>query len=109
MRSRHSAPTFEPDAWATPAFNPSAAYVAAGSKEGTVFVWDISSAPSSSQGTAGIGHSPLRLRQSKRASREQQGAAVVACAWSPAGVPFVSSDRLGGVTFWGESRESDGI
>lgn len=108
LRSRLSAPTFEAEAWATPAINPSATHVAAGSKDGTLFLWEIaSSKPSPGGAPTGAPSSGapaiVRLRQPKSTSREQQGAAVVACAWSPAGLPLVTGDRLGGVTFWGES------
>jgi WD40 repeat protein len=118
VRSRLSAAGFmvEKTPWSTPALSPSASHLIAGSEDGALYLWDLKTTSSSSPSslissfspkiaTAAI-NSPKVLRPAKPqrrevASQQQEAAAVVACAWSPAGMPVVSSDRLGGVAFWG--------
>ena len=119
LRSRLSAAGFSvaQTPWATPALSPSASHVVAGSEDGSLFLWELNGAggnASSSSAIAGTisnrgggGSSsgstkafPRALRHPRSASKEQQDAAIVACAWSPAGMPVVTGDRLGGVTFW---------
>jgi autophagy-related protein 16-1 len=125
VRSRLSATGFqvEKTPWATPALSPAASHIVAGSEDGALYLWDLgtSSSPSSPVSspshlsplaTAAAANVPKVLRPPKPQRRaliqqQQEAAAVVACAWSPAGMPVVSSDRLGGVTFWGPEEETE--
>ena len=122
VRNRLSAQGYrvEHTPWSTPALSPAGAHVVAGSEDGSLFLWTLDGVNSSntSSGVAGRGSNggaegsgigangsssgglPRILRQPRTAKKEQQDAAVIACAWSPSGMPVVSSDRLGGVTFW---------
>ncbi len=67
-----------------PLRSPNEKYACAGSADGTVFLWD--------------------LERQALASRLRGGAklnsAVVACAWSPTGVPLATCDKAGTVTIW---------
>ncbi|KAL4539183.1 hypothetical protein Ndes2526B_g02557 [Nannochloris sp. 'desiccata'] len=125
VRSRLTATGFqvEKTPWATPALSPSASHVIAGSEDGALYLWDLGTstvsspgktAPSSSSfSTMTTTNAPKVLRPAKppasqrRAPQQQDAAAVIACAWSPAGMPVVSSDRMGGVTFWGPEEETE--
>jgi len=127
VRSKLSATGFqvEKTPWATPALSPSASHAIGGSEDGALYLWDIGTstvtspgktAPSSpSFSTTTATNAPKVLRPAKpstsqrRASQQQEAPAVVACAWSPAGMPVVSSDRMGGVTFWGPEEELENL
>ena len=69
--------------------SPSEKQAAAGSADGTVLLWDLA--------TSAVA---ARLRD----PRQHQPA--VACAWCPLGLPLVSSDKGGGLTFWTAARAS---
>ena len=73
------------------ACSPSEKQAAAGSAYGTVLLWDIAKSAVAA-----------RLRD----PRQHQPA--VACAWCPLGLPLVSSDKGGGLTFWTAARGSGG-
>ena len=66
-----------------PLRSPTEEQAAAGSADGTIFLWDVAR-----------GAVARRLRDPK-----QQHPAV-ACAWSPLGLPLVSCDKAGGISFW---------
>lgn len=135
VRSRLSAPGFQVGntQWARPALSPSASHVLAGSEDGALYLWDLESnsasptrksSPSSpsffasssaySPMASGV-PGPVKVLRPPRPSvllrragpQQQEAAAVVACAWSPAGMPVVSSDRAGGVTFWGPEEQKE--
>lgn len=73
-------PTLPADA---PPCSPTEQQAAAGSGDGTIFLWDVAS-----------GTVAARLRDPK------QHQPTVACAWSPLGLPLVSCDKAGGLSFW---------
>jgi hypothetical protein len=102
--------------------------VIAGSEDGALYLWDLGTEPSSSLSPTSVSTlsprtaavqtptTPKILHPAKPTASQrralpsqslQEAAAVIACAWSPAGMPVVSSDRMGGVTFWGAEEETD--
>lgn len=90
MRHTLSAPSFSVGgAWTTACLSPTEHHASAGSSDGTVFVWDVA------RGTVAA-----RLREPK------QTQSAVSCAWSPLGLPLVSCDKAGGITFWSGSGGS---
>lgn len=108
VKLRLSGGSFEADVWSMPAWNPTGSHVASGSKDGALYIWETkSSASTSSAHSSGV-EWPKRLRFSSStplslslSKREDQGpCAVVGCAWSPVGLPLVTGDKLGRVTFW---------
>lgn len=87
VRHTLSAPSFTVGgSWTAACLSPTETQAAAGSAEGTVFVWDLAKSAVAS-----------RLRDPK------QRQSLVACAWSPLGLPLVSCDKAGGITFWSSS------
>ncbi|PSC73673.1 autophagy-related 16 [Micractinium conductrix] len=85
VRHTLSAPAFTVGgAWTSACLSPSEQQAAAGSADGTIFLWDVPK-----------GSVAARLREPKQAH------SAVACAWCPLGLPLVSSDKAGGLTFWG--------
>jgi autophagy-related protein 16 len=124
VRSRLSATGFqvEKTPWATPALSPSASHVICGSEDGALYLWDLGTSTVSSSPRKTAPSSPLFSAMTatnapkvlcpakppgsqRRIASQQDAPAVVACAWSPAGMPVVSSDRMGGVTFWGPEED----
>jgi autophagy-related protein 16 len=84
VRHTLSAPSFSVGgAWTTACFSPTEQQAAAGSADGTVFLWDIAKSTVAA-----------RLRDPK------QHQPAVACAWCPLGLPLVSCDKAGAISFW---------
>jgi hypothetical protein len=71
--------------------SPSETQAAAGSGDGTVFLWDVSKATVAS-----------RLRNPKHHHLHHHSA--VACAWCPLGLPLVACDKAGNLSFWSSSE-----
>ena len=88
---RLTSPSFQADALCQPALSPLSEFVTAGSKDGTLLIWKIRKDELKTVDS---------FRHPKSAAREQQDASITATAWSPAGIPVASSDRLGSVIFW---------
>lgn len=82
--------------WAQPAISPNGSYVAVGSSDGKVVVWDLSTGGVVKMLGGGEGDGDGDGRGAKR-----DGKAVLACRWSPKGLPLVSGSINGGLTFWG--------
>lgn len=74
--------------WVAAALSPSEKWAAAGSVEGSVFVWDLEKRSVAA-----------KLRSPKLVS------AVSGCCWSPTGVPLASCDKAGVVTIWQASAQ----
>jgi autophagy-related protein 16 len=66
--------------WTRAAFSPDGQYVAAGSSDGTLFVWETFSG--------------------KVKTRKEHGKEIVTCAWHPKGQLFASADRNKRVILW---------
>ena len=81
--TRHARPLPPPSRMPCP--SPNERLASAGSGDGTLFVWEVDRASV-----------VARLKPPKPTH-----APGVACSWSPAGVPLVSCDKAGVVTFWG--------
>ncbi|KAK9845276.1 hypothetical protein WJX81_001992 [Elliptochloris bilobata] len=69
--------------WCTACLGPDERHVAAGSSDGTVFIWEAE-----------------RSGAVVRTLKDAGAASVLCTAWSPQGTPLVSSDKAGRVTFW---------
>lgn len=79
-----SAPSFSVGgAWAAACLSPTEQQAAAGGADGVVFLWDLARSAVAA-----------RLREPK------QHQPAVACAWSPLGLPLVSCDKAGTLSFW---------
>ncbi|KAL4437310.1 hypothetical protein ABPG75_004449 [Micractinium tetrahymenae] len=92
VRHTLSAPSFTVGgAWTSACLSPTEHQAAAGSADGTVFLWDL--------GRAAVA---ARLREPK------QTQPAVACCWCPLGLPLVSCDKAGGLTFWGPAVQAAG-
>lgn len=63
--------------------SPTEQQAAAGSADGTVFLWDIAKSTVAA-----------RLRDPKQLQP------AVVCAWCPLGLPLVSCDKAGAISFW---------
>lgn len=74
--------------WAQPAISPDVHFVASGSVNGSVYVWDLIRKGALASQLKAVGKPPHP---------------VVACAWSPCGLPIVSSDKMGGIVFWSDN------
>lgn len=76
--------------------SPTETHAAAGNADGTVFVWELSKqsvvARLKEAGTGGSGSIATGSNN------------VVACAWSPAGLPLVSCSKTGAIAFWGNQN-----
>lgn len=75
-----------PTQWRSPApstCSPTEQQAAAGSADGTVFLWELAKSALAA-----------RLRDPK------QHQPAVACAWCPLGLPLVSCDKAGAISFW---------
>eukprot|EP00731_Ephydatia_muelleri_P024689 Em0016g960a len=66
--------------WSRACFSPDGQYVAAGSADGSVFVWEVASG---------------RMK-----SKKEHTSAVVVCGWHPSGQLFASGDRSKKVVLW---------
>ena len=84
--------SFEADALCQPAISPCGGLVAAGSKDGSIFVFDITTGKEA-------GTLPT-IQQLRHPSKEHQDVSIVACAWNPVGLPLAAADRMGTVSFW---------
>lgn len=83
--------------WAQPAISPTGTHVAVGSGDGKVVVWELSTGGVVNMlGGRGEGEGHGEGKGAKR-----DGKAVLACRWSPKGLPLVSGSIDGGLTFWG--------
>lgn len=71
--------------------SPTEQQAVAGGGDGTVFVWELPK-----------GSVKARLRDPK------QHQPVVACAWCPLGLPLVSCDKAGGLSFWSATPRKRG-
>lgn len=91
---RLNAPDFCTDVWCQPALSPGGEFVAAGSKDGSTFVWDLLNC---AKGVARC----EQLRHPRSSNKEQQNASILSASWNPSGLPLVAGDRMGTVTFWG--------
>jgi autophagy-related protein 16 len=67
--------------WTRAAFSPDGQYVAAGSSDGTLYVWETFST-------------------GKVKTRKEHGKEIVACVWHPKGQVFASADRNKKVILW---------
>eukprot|EP00731_Ephydatia_muelleri_P024688 Em0016g959a len=67
--------------WSRACFSPDGQYVAAGSADGSVFVWEVASG---------------RMKSKK----EHMGSSVVVCGWHPSGQLFASGDRSKKIILW---------
>lgn len=70
--------------WSRAVFSPDAAYVAAGSLDGGLYVWDVSSEKV---------HSVLK---------EHRVGGIMACAWNPNGRSLLSCDKQRTVVYWSD-------
>jgi WD40 repeat protein len=84
--------SFEADALCQPAISPCGGLVAAGSKDGRIFVFDITTGKEA-------GTRPT-IQQLRHPNKEHQDVSIVACAWNPVGLPLATADRMGTVSFW---------
>ncbi|KAI3424821.1 hypothetical protein D9Q98_008207 [Chlorella vulgaris] len=92
VRHTLSAPSFTVGGtWTSACLSPSETQAAAGSGDGTVFLWDVSKATVAS-----------RLRNPKHHHLHHHSA--VACAWCPLGLPLVACDKAGNLSFWSSSE-----
>ncbi|GAB4821419.1 hypothetical protein N2152v2_008465 [Parachlorella kessleri] len=71
-------------AWAGACLSPSQKYAAAGSADGTVFVWDL----------------PRQALATRLRGGPKLASSAVACAWAPTGAPLATCDKAGAVTLW---------
>ncbi|KAL3161687.1 hypothetical protein ABBQ38_008786 [Trebouxia sp. C0009 RCD-2024] len=71
--------------WCTPCISPDGQHVAAGSGNGSMFVWNME--------TAAV------VRELKRPGAHP----ILASGWGPSGRPLVSCEKNGTVTFWGNA------
>lgn len=88
-------------AWCTACLSPNEALASAGSADGSVFVWDVAMRAVVCQLREGRGGSGSGGGTPRGNSGGGGGGTVVACGWSPAGLPLVSCTKEGAVTFWG--------
>eukprot|EP00889_Picochlorum_renovo_P008212 jgi/Picre1/35242/NNA_002704.t1 len=82
---RFGHPNLHVDSIGQPGISPSGGYISAGSKDGSIFIWNVTS-PEMTK--------PIKILKGHEHS-------VVASAWLPVSAePFVTADRHGTVSFW---------
>lgn len=82
---RFGHPNLHVDSIGQPGISPSGGYISAGSKDGSIFIWNVTSSEMTK---------PTKILKGHEHS-------VVASAWLPVSAePFVTADRHGTVSFW---------
>ncbi|XP_066266128.1 autophagy-related protein 16-1-like isoform X1 [Branchiostoma lanceolatum] len=69
--------------WTRAIFSPDAQYVVAGSSDGSIYIWNITT---------------FRLEKTLK----EHNSSVIACSWHPSGVMMVSCDKNKKVTLWSD-------
>lgn len=108
VRGEMRAPGFTVgNVWCSAALSADEHHVAAGSVDGTVFIWEVRGLPllRFRQPHCCALSRELCAVQSERVQvvktvKDKGAHGILACSWSPQGTPLITTDRVGAMSFW---------